>query len=98
MKKLRKMYCPFCKEEVTLLVTDDEGNIHNQEYAKNPWSGLGYILYHPYRDGENMNPCPIKIHEYEPLGSNIYDTPEEAVDFWYKTLGKAKQYGQKKVL
>lgn len=45
-----------------------------------------------------MNPCPIKTHEYEPLGSNIYDTPEEAVDFWYKTLGRAKQYGQKKVL
>ena len=36
--------CPFCKGKVKIVVRDDEGNDHSDDYENGPWSGLGYKL------------------------------------------------------
>lgn len=52
----KKLTCPFCGREVRIVVCDDEGNIHPDEYEDDPWSGLGYMLVHEEADGVQ---CPI---------------------------------------
>lgn len=32
--------CPFCGGQVKFLIMDDEFNIRDEEYEKDPWSGL----------------------------------------------------------
>ena len=73
--------CPFCGGEVKLLVSDSEGNIHNEEYEDDPWSGLGYQLAHYHEDNEN---CPIASYEDDGgvIGVFIYDSREEAAAAW----------------
>ena len=80
---MENLICPFCGGEVTLVVCDDEGNIHDNEYENNPWSGLGYMLYHDLTNCPNGLICPIAGHEEEGvLGAYIYDTRAEAVSVW----------------
>lgn len=75
-----ELRCPFCGGEVKIIVCDDEGN-HPKEpgYEQNPWSGLGFMLYH----SEDDNPdCPI-AHEAEgQFGRKIYNSREEAAAAW----------------
>ena len=71
----KKLICPFCGREVRIVVCDDEGNIHPDEYEDDPWSGLGYMLVHEEADGVQ---CPIATEPDEPLGRLIYDSREEA--------------------
>ena len=74
--------CPFCGSSISIVVCDDEGNIHPDEYEHNPWSGLGYMLYHDIND-DPKGRCPIAGHEGEGvLGTFIYDTREEATEAW----------------
>lgn len=74
--------CPFCGNAIKIIVCDDEGNIHDEEYENDPWSGLGYMLYHDEKDVPNDD-CPIAGHEGEGvMGTLIYDTREEATDAW----------------
>ena len=47
-KKLKP--CPFCGSEIRIICCDDEGNLHEEEYEKEQWSGLGYRLYHDVTD------------------------------------------------
>ena len=80
--------CPFCGGEVSIVVCDDEGNTHYElEYEENPWSGLGYRLYHDETQaGED---CPIARHECEgELGMWIYDSREEAIEAWNRRTGE----------
>ncbi len=77
----KKLTCPFCGREVRIVVCDDEGNIHPDEYEDDPWSGLGYMLVHEEADGVQ---CPIATEPDEPLGRLIYDSREEAADTWNK--------------
>lgn len=79
-KKLKP--CPFCGSEIRVICTDDEGNLHDEDYERNPWSGLGYVLYHDITDVVDEN-CPIAKHECEGMmGIWIYDTKEEAIEAW----------------
>lgn len=72
--------CPFCGGDVEIIATDDEGNIHREtEYESKQWSGLQYGISHE----ERYNPdCPIATFEDELLGSYLYDTKEELIEFW----------------
>ncbi len=69
--------CPFCGMVPEIVVTDDEGNVHPDEYRDDPWSGLGFAIAHydPAFD------CPVALHEGETYPS-IYDSEEEAAAAW----------------
>ena len=56
--------CPFCGRKIKIVITDDEGNIHDEDYQKSPWSGLGYQLYHDIADDPSES-CPIAGHDGE---------------------------------
>lgn len=71
--------CPFCGGKAELQVTDEEGNFHDEEYEKNPWSGLGYVIIH---DIEEDYSCPIAKFKDESLGVYIYSSKEEAMQAW----------------
>ena len=71
--------CPFCGGEVRIIVCDDEGNHHAPDYKDDPWSGLGFMLYH---DEESNPDCPIAHEVWRQFGRTIYDTREEATDAW----------------
>lgn len=71
--------CPFCGGKAKIIVCDDEGNIHDEDYEQDPWSGLGYMLSHD--DLENPD-CPISHDEFSTLGSYIYDSRKEAIEHW----------------
>lgn len=77
--------CPFCGGEVEVVVCDDEGNIHSEEYECDPWSGLSYGLRH--MADRNAN-CPIAEGWDDLLGCYLYDTREEAVAAWNRRAGK----------
>lgn len=71
--------CPFCGGTFRIVVCDDEGNIHDEAYEKDPWSGLGYRLCHETAD-DPTGECPIAGYDGEGfLGTFIYDTREEAI-------------------
>ena len=71
--------CPFCGGKVKLLVMDDEFNIHDEEYAKRPFSGLQYGLSHAVEENED---CPIANFDGEMLGNYGYETKQEAIEAW----------------
>lgn len=81
-----ELKCPFCGGNVRILVCDDEGNIHSEEYEDDPWSGLGYQLNHNQND--KIGECPIATEDdYDvTLGFCIYDTREEATAAWNKRV------------
>lgn len=81
-----ELKCPFCGGNVRILVCDDEGNIHPEEYEDDPWSGLGYQLAHDRCD--SIGECPIANHDCDEstLGSIIYDSREEAIELWSKRV------------
>ena len=53
-EKLRP--CPFCGGEVSLVLCDDEGNLHDESYKAHPYSGLGFMLCHTHEENPD---CPI---------------------------------------
>lgn len=79
-----KLICPFCGGKVHIVVCDDEGNIQDKEYEKNPWSGLGYLIVHEEKDVPKDKNCPIATFDYDDssLGTHIYDTKEDAMETW----------------
>lgn len=88
MDKLK--HCPFCGSKIKIVITDDEGNVHGAEYEKDPWSGLGYQLYHDITDDPNES-CPIAGHVGEGImGVWIYDTRAEAIDAWNRRANDEK--------
>ena len=40
--------CPFCGGKVSLVLCDDEGNLHDEAYRERPYSGLGFMLHHAH--------------------------------------------------
>ncbi len=81
MEELKK--CPFCGGEIKLQIVDDEGNFQDEEYEKDPWSGLGYMYTHNYIDNPK---CPIAKYAGEIIGIHIYDTREEAIEAWNRRV------------
>ena len=70
--------CPFCGCEAEIIICDDEGNLHDEEYEKDPWSGLRYMIFH---NAEKAEDCPVSHIEIE-NSIWMYDTREEAVEAW----------------
>lgn len=86
VRKVDSTMCPFCGGEIKVAVCDDEGNLHlhdGEEYEKNPWSGLGYKLWHD-ETMTNGNKCPIAHEEdsWGGLGRWIYNSREDALKTW----------------
>jgi hypothetical protein len=87
MENESKLTCPFCGGEVHIVVSDDEGNIHEEEgYEEDPWSGLGYQIRHTREDIPEGKQCPIATWPYEEQGTYIYDTREEIVELWNRRV------------
>lgn len=68
--------CPFCGGEVSVVVLDDEGNIKDKEYERDPYSGLSYAVAHDDPNGE----CPIATYD-EPLPW-LYDSRDGVAHVW----------------
>ena len=74
--------CPFCGGKVSLVLCDDEGNLHDEAYREHPYSGLGFMLHHAHEENPE---CPIASYECDGgiLGRvYIYDTEEQATEAW----------------
>lgn len=74
--------CPFCGGKVSLVLCDDEGNLHDEAYREQPYSGLGFMLHHAYEENPE---CPIASYECDGGilgGVHIYDTEEQAAEAW----------------
>lgn len=68
--------CPFCEGEVSVVVLDDEGNIRDEEYERDPYSGLRYAVAHDDPNGA----CPIATYD-EPLPW-LYDSRDGVAHVW----------------
>ena len=78
--KLRMRKCPFCKGLARLVVCDEEGNVHGDDYENDPWSGLCFGISHTESD-DPTGACPIATNEGY-IGGWHYDTRKEATDAW----------------
>lgn len=68
--------CPFCGSEVSVVILDDEGNIKDKEYERDPYSGLCYAVAHDDPNGT----CPIATYD-EPLPL-LYDSRDDVAHVW----------------
>lgn len=78
--------CPFCGSKVSLVLCDDEGNLHDEAYREHPYSGLGFMLHHAHEENPE---CPIASYECDGgiLGRvYIYDTEEQAAEAWNRRV------------
>lgn len=87
MKKIKP--CPFCGGTITFNVTDDEGNIHDEDYINEPWSGLWFEIVHR---AEDYPECVIAKPYGESLTGTGYPNKEAAIAKWNK---RAKIYDEK---
>lgn len=71
--------CPFCGNSISLGISDDEGNMRDEAYESDPWSGLSFTLIHEYQDNTQ---CPIATHSEEILGCRLYESRKEATQAW----------------
>lgn len=76
--------CPFCGGSARILVCDEEGNIHDDAYEDDPWSGLRFGIQH---DLSNANEdCPVATYEGELIGGATYDMRDEATETWNRRV------------
>ena len=52
MTKLK--LCPFCGGKVSIVLCDDEANLHDETYREHPYSGLGFMLHHAHEENRNV--------------------------------------------
>lgn len=83
MEKLKP--CPFCGGEAKIKVCDDEGNLKNEEYKTDPWSGLTYSIAHS--ESENVS-CPIANFDEDGgiIGTFLYESEAELIEMWNKRV------------
>ena len=82
--------CPFCGGKVSVVLCDDEGNLHDEAYREHLYSGLGFKLHHAHEDNPE---CPIASYECNGGilgGVYIYDTEEQAVEAWNRRINDGK--------
>lgn len=77
--KLKK--CPFCGGEAFLQIRDSEGNLHDEDYEKDPWSGLAYTIGH-WHEGNELCPIATYFSDDGHLGVYLYDSTERAIEAW----------------
>ena len=87
MKDSRLKPCPFCGGEFEIQVTDDEGNFHDEDYIKNPWSGLWYEILH---DVDKYPECLISRYSDESLGHIAANSVDYLVKQWNKRSKRTK--------
>lgn len=89
MKNEKLKPCPFCGGKAEIVCCDDEGNLHNDDYEQDPWSGIGYKIKHSSEENED---CPIAAYQDDgaTIGVLIYDTREEATEYWNRRAGDAE--------
>jgi hypothetical protein len=77
--------CQFCGGKASISVSDDEGNQRDEEYEKDPWSGLSFKIQHGHESNKN---CPIANFEEDggTVGVYLYDSREEAIEAWNTRL------------
>ena len=78
--------CPFCGGKVSIVLCDDEGNLHDEAYREHPYTGLGFMLHHAHEENQE---CPIASYECDGGilgGVYIYDTEEQAVKAWNRRV------------
>lgn len=84
MEEIELKPCPFCGGKISLVLCDDEGNLHDEAYREHPYSGLGFMLHHAHEENPE---CPIASYECDGGilgGVHIYDTEEQAAEAWNK--------------
>ena len=93
------MPCPFCGKVPKIIVLDGEGNIRDECYEQDPWSGIGYVIDHCVDDDEDDNTvCPIATFPHESIGTQMYDSKEEAIERWNrrtKTIDSTQEKAEK---
>ena len=87
MDKLKP--CPFCGGAAKIVLCDDEGNLHDEDYALRPYSGVGFMIRHT---NEENPECPIARYEVDGGivgGVYIYDAEERAAEAWNRRVNDA---------
>lgn len=84
-EKRKPALCRYCGGKIRTVICDNEGNIHDEEYLKEPYSGVGYMLAHDRSDVPAGIECPICTQD-DAIGSRIYDTEDEAYEAAYRVL------------
>lgn len=81
--------CPFCGGKATVVCCDDEGNIHDDNYANDPWNGLWYQIKHSHEENEG---CPIARYAEDntAIGTYAYNTREKAIEAWNRRTNDAQ--------
>ena len=74
--------CPFCGGEVSVVVLDEEGNVRDEEYERDPYSGLSYAVSHDDPNGA----CPIATYD-DPLPW-LYDSRDSVAHVWNRRAGR----------
>ena len=73
--------CPFCGGEFHLGLCDEEGNLRNNDYLDNPYSGISYCIIHSLKDVPNGIHCPIATsYDDSAISEYLYRTKEEALE------------------
>ena len=82
--------CPFCGGSVKIVLCDDEGNLHDEDYALRPYSGVDFKIRHTHEENPE---CPVAQYEEDGGivgGVYIYDTEEQATESWNKRVNDAE--------
>lgn len=87
IKDKRLKPCPFCGKVPTIYVCDEEGNIKNDDYVNDTYSGLFYSICHEMDDSKgNDNVCPIATFKGEILETQLYESIDELVERWNRRI------------
>lgn len=75
--------CPFCGGTIDgFEIRDDEGNLHDEDYERNPYSGLHYRIIHDKTASPN---CPARNEE--DTVTSQHDSKEDAIAAWNHRMG-----------
>lgn len=82
--------CPFCGGQAQLAISDDEGNPRDEEYEKDPWSGLSFKIQHTHEENEG---CPIAKYGVDDatMGVYLYESRNEAIQAWNLRKGRCTE-------